>query len=279
MQTSIYNYSDYRSYLRAAIEEKVRKNPSFSLRAFARDADLSPSHISRALSGQKKLSVSAAQSISGSLGLNSRELEYFRTLVELEKSKGQDAELNHQNKKRILKSLALQQRGRMKVLSLEVFQVIANWYHFAILSLVATKNFQSSSGFVAQRLGIKALDARFAVERLIQLGLLEEKNGVWTVVDNGAITTTDDFKSAAIQENLRQQLGLAEKALDNIPVELREFNNISVVMNQSDIPKAKKKIRAFIEDFNSEMERNRGEEVFQLNVQFYPLSQREKGQS
>ena len=262
VQTSIYNFTDYRSYLRAAIEEKVRKNPAFSLRAFARDAGLSPSHISRALSGQKRLSASAAHLISQSLVLNAREVAYFQTLIELEKSKDSVKGQGFQNEKRLLKSLAQQQRGRVKILSLEVFQAISNWYHFAIVALAGTKNFQSNSNWVAQRLGIKALDARFAVDRLIQLGLLEEKNGVWTVVDNGAISTTDDFKSAAIQENHRQHLGLAEKALDSVPVELREFNNLSLVMNHGDIPKAKKKIRAFVEEFNSEMDRARGGRSF-----------------
>ena len=279
MQPSIYDYDDYRAFLRACLEEKARKNPAFSLRAFARDTGLSPSHLSRALSGQKKLSGSSAHLISANLELNSKESSYFQTLIELEKSKSFDKDGGSQNGTRLLKNLGREHKGKVKVLSLEMFQAVAHWYHFAILALTNTKGFQSNAGWIAQRLGIKALDARFAVDRLLDLGLLKEKNGAWTAENDAKLSTTDDFRSAAIQENHRQHLQLADKALENFPVELREFNNITLSMNLGDLPKAKKRIREFVEKFNEEMERNRGDEIFQLNVQFYPLSQQEKGQS
>jgi uncharacterized protein (TIGR02147 family) len=270
---SILQYDDYRSYLRDSLEDKARKNPAFSLRAFARSTGLSPSHLSRTLSGQKSLSASSAQLISSSLGLSARDTAHLLTLVELEK-----ASLG-MNEGRILNRIAKQRRGQPRILSIDTFQAVSQWYHFAILALTNTRGFQSSASWIAQRLSIKTLDARFAVDRLLNLGLLKEKNGTWLAVDGAQITTTDDFRSAAIQENHRQHLELAASALGEIDPALREFNNLTLSMNLSDVPRAKKKIREFVDKFNEDMERNRGQELFQLNVQLYPLTQSEKGQA
>lgn len=273
MSISIFDYDDYRNFLRDSLEEKARRNPAFSLRAFARDTGLSPSHLSRALSGQKKLSSSSARLVSEGLGLGVRESEHMQTLIELEKA------ARNQYDNRLLKNLTRHNRRRAKILALETFQAIANWYHFAILALTNTRGFQSNPGWIARRLGIKPLDASFAIDRLLELKLLTQENGNYVAADGAQVSTTDDFRSAAIQENHRQHLEIAAQALKDIDVELREFNNITLAMNLSDIPKAKQKIREFVDRFNREMDRDQGQELFQMNVQFYQVSQQEKGQS
>lgn len=273
MGTTAFDFDDYRAFLRASLEEKAKQNPAFSLRAFARFSGISPSHLSRTLSGQKKLSSSSVHLIANSLGLSAGETNHLLALVELEKT------TDDKKKSRIVRSLGRQAGGRTKVLSLENFQVLSDWYHFAILALAKTRGFQASSLWLAQRLGIRSLDAKFALERLVKLGLLEKHGSGWRAADDGQISTTDDLASAAIRENHRQHLQLAEKALAELAVEVREFNNLTLAMNLGDIPKAKRKIRAFIDEFNREMERDQAQEIFQLNVQFYPLSRREKGQA
>lgn len=276
MATSIFDYNDYRAFLRASLEEKTRKNPSFSLRAFARSAGVSPSHLSRSLRGQKTLSVSSGRMIALGLGLTSREASRLQSLIELERATKRDVD------PKLLAKIAAQtgaSKNRSKLVSLEVFQLISHWYHFAILNLAGTRGFQSSATWIAQRLGLRSLEAKIAVERLLELGLLEDRGGKWTAANGGQLSTTDGVKSAAIRENHRQHLEKAAVALEEIPIELREFHNLSLVMNLKDLGKAKQAIRDFVEEFNREQERENGEEVFQLNIQFYPLTKIQKGRA
>jgi len=74
-------------------------------------------------------------------------------------------------------------------------------------------------------------------------------------------------------------LGLAQAALREIPVELREFNNLTLCMNPSDVPRAKKALRDFMDKFSRDFESIPGHELFQMNIQFYLLSKKERGQS
>jgi uncharacterized protein (TIGR02147 family) len=273
MNESVFEFDDYRAFLRTSLKAMAQKNPVNSLRSFARKTSISPSHLSRALSGKKKLSASSVHLISESLGLSANETNHLLALVELEKAKEGD------KRNRIIRILKKQARGKTKTVSLETFQVVADWYHFAILALTNTRGFQSRTDWISRRLGLGVWDARIAIERMLKLGLLIETKNGWKAVNEAEISTTDDLQSSAIQENHRQHLKLAEKALLAYAPELREFNNLTLSMNLRDLPKAKKKIRDFVSQFNQDLERNEGDEVFQLNVQLLPLSLRKKGTS
>jgi uncharacterized protein (TIGR02147 family) len=271
--TSVLDYDNYRNFLKDVLQEKIRKNPTYSLRAFARQLAMSPSHLSRALSGRKRLSVQSARLVSQSLAHSPEEAEHFLALVEIEGARSDEA------KKKIIGRLAKDKRAGSRVVALETFRAISGWHHFAILSLTTTRGFRADASWIAKRLGIKPLEARLAVDRLIALGLLEKTPKGWRAVNDANIETADDVGSAAIRENHRQHLELAAKALEEVPVELREFQNLSLSMNLSEMPKAKKMIRAFVKRLNHELETNPGQEIFQMNLQFYLLSKSEKGRA
>ena len=270
---SIFHFDEYRKYLRAVLDEKTRRNPSFSLRAFARAAKVSASHLSRTLNGESKLSATSARQIALALNSSAEEADHFLGLIELEQA------ADDVDRRRILKRLSRNQPSRAKVLSIEHFRLIAEWYHFAILNLPNLRGFRSDISWVAKRLGIRPIEARLAVERLLMLGLMHKTPKGLKAAEEVDLQTTDDISSAAIQENHTQHLNLAQNALREVPIELREFNNLTLSMNLADVSRAKKALRDFIDKFNRDHESVPGQELFQLNVQFYLLSKSERGKS
>lgn len=272
-EVSVFGFDDYRKYLRAVLDEKTRRNPSFSLRAFARAANMSPSHLSRTLNGESRLSATSARQICLTLNSSTEESEHLLGLIELETAK------DDHSRAKLVKRLERNRPSRTKVLSIEHFQVIAEWYHFAILNLVNLRGFRSEAEWIAKRLGIRTVEARAAVERLLNVGLMKKTPKGLKAVEDADIQTPSDIVSAAIQENHIQQLGLAQAALREIPVELREFNNLTLCMNPSDVPRAKKALRDFMDKFSRDFESIPGQELFQMNIQFYLLSKKERGQS
>jgi uncharacterized protein (TIGR02147 family) len=155
---------------------------------------------------------------------------------------------------------------------LDKFRIVADWHHFAILALANTRGFRKDPNWIARRLGIKVPETKDALERLISIGLLVPQGKTLKAVNDANITTSDDVRSAAIQENHNQHLRKSAEALRTIIPELREFHNITLSANLSDVVRAKKLLREFIVRFNAEIESPQSEEVFQLNFQFYPLS-------
>jgi hypothetical protein len=53
----ILKHRDYRAFLKSELEERMEKNSSYSLRAFARDLTVSPQMLSLVLNGKKTTSL------------------------------------------------------------------------------------------------------------------------------------------------------------------------------------------------------------------------------
>ena len=76
----VFESKTYIEYLKSELERRLGQNSSYSLRAFARDLQISPGNLSEIVKGKRPLSKKNAQKIAGSLGLNPIEEEAFLAL-------------------------------------------------------------------------------------------------------------------------------------------------------------------------------------------------------
>jgi len=263
----VCRYTDYRDYLQSDLEIRTQANPQFSLRSYAEFLDVSPSHLSRVLGGKKKLSLAAATRFSNKLKHKKEETQHFLDLVQLEGAENQ--EYKNQLLQQISKRAA---KYHKEVFTLENFNLISDWYHFAILSMLKLKDFKPSPQWISKRLGITYLEAKIALRRLVDLQLLEIKGDQYSEVNDFTITTTDDISSLAIKNNHKQNIQKSLRALDEQDTDEREFNNCTVVINKQALPKIKQKLRKIMHDLNDELDTEGGDELYQMNYQFFKLT-------
>jgi len=107
----------------------------------------------------------------------------------------------------------------------------------------------------------------------VDLELIENKGDKLVEATDYAITTTDDISSIAIKNNHKQNIQKSLKALDEQPTNAREFNNCTVVINQKDMPIIKQKLRKIMNDLNDDLDTKGGDELYQVNYQFFKLTQ------
>jgi len=264
--TSIRDYSDYKPFLRALLQEKMTKNPSFSLRRMALLCGVSAACLSRIIQGKRRLAADTATKIVNAFQMSAKDADYLHTLVAVERCQ------NSAERDRLMLKLSKAQTKNTTTLSMEVFRMVADWQHFAILSLANSSGFKGSPSWIANRLGISVSDAKLAFQRLQELGLLKMSEQNEWIVSEPNLETAHDQAEVAVRENHRQHLAKAADILNTVPLTLREFNNLSVCMNLDQTEKAKQRIREFVDSFNSEFDQKKSKEVFQLNVQFYPLT-------
>jgi uncharacterized protein (TIGR02147 family) len=266
MSKLLWNTSDYRHVLRAELESRLSRNPVYSLRAFARDLGISCSRLSEVLSGRYGLSREASLGIAARLGLSPTEQQFFGDLVE-----------SRHARSRVKRELA---KARLKLrkkttpenrLALDRFQLIADWYHYAILELTYLDGFQSDAVWIARFLEISETTARDAIERLQRLGLLIVRDGRFAAVDD-FFDTESDVPSQALRKFHRQIL---EKAIDAIHLQTvheRELSAMVLAVRREQIPEAK----TFIREFQREFVRRFGDgankdDVYTLSTQFFSL--------
>lgn len=190
----------------AFIQSKI-KNPAFSLRAFARKLDMSPSAVSEIIQGKRRISRKLAERIICRLSLDPKEA---RSLLKLFSQPG------------------TQETSPAEYLELSTdrFRTISEWYHFGILSLAETRGFQSDSKWIASRLKLRVQEVEKALERLERLGMIRREAGKIKVTGQ-QYSTPDNIADLAIQKFQSDNLDLAKRSLDEDAVDLRDFTSMT----------------------------------------------------
>lgn len=245
-----------RSHLLAA----QSKNPKFSLRSYSRKVGIHHGALSAIMNGKRNVSKDLAEKITRKLLIDpvSRneilnlfpEKRKYRTVEEME-----------------------QDEAAPKYLEIEAstFKLMAEWEHFAVLSLIKTDDFINDYAWIASRLGITKYRSQEVVERLLELGFLEIKNGELVRVQ-AKIRSSDDTVNLSVRKSHEENLELARESLNRDSIQERDFTYITMPVDPAKMARAKEMIRKFQDEFSDVMEADAKTEVYRLAVQFFPLT-------
>jgi uncharacterized protein (TIGR02147 family) len=245
--------------LKSDFFKKQSKNPNYSMRAFAKKLGVSHTVLSLIFSGKRRLSQQLAHQIVDKLDFTFKQRKLFL------------AEHSHHN------SEQAEQFDQVQQMDLDKFALLSEWQHYAILSLLETTDFKMDEVWIAKRLGISELMVKNAIERLVRLELLaKDSKGKWHQ-KNGYIRFDNKTSTAATKHFHKQLIKKAYESLENDPFDIREQSSMTFAMNPKDLPYAIERIKEFRYKLSQELENmSPQKEVYNLCVQLYPVSRREK---
>ncbi len=157
---------------------------------------------------------------------------------------------------------------------MDQFSVMSEWHYFAILSLLKTKDFESTPAFISSRLGISLQTAERSLDRMLRLNVIQKDASGNLIQSTEGIRTTDDLKDISIQKNHLQTLELAKKSLEEKEINERDFTSLTLPLDREDLPEAKRMIREFQNSFYERFNTGKKpKDVFRIGVQLFPLTQ------
>lgn len=230
------------------------KNKLYSLRAFARTLGLPAGRLSELLSGKRMATRAMIVKLSEKLTLKPLQTESWHLQSEEERRSGV--------------------RTHYSVINERELELLSDWYHFVILSLMKTKDFRADTRWIALRLRLSVKEVDEALARLVELGFLKINDGKYKIL-KGSVTTTHEIASMAIRRAHRQYLEQAEKSLDGVAVALRDITTICMEIDLKKLPAAKKKIEKFRRDLCRYLSNGDATEVYRLNIQLIPTTFRD----
>lgn len=237
-------------FLRMKLEESKLRNPNWSMRAFAQKLGMSSGALSEILQGKRALSIKSRQKIIQKLNLSPSEQRVL---------------LGDQLK-------PIKTTAHAFTLSADAFHLISDWWHFAILNLLKTKDFQPRLSWIADRVGLPKATAELAWKRLLRLGYIEKNAKGELKRRHPKMSTSDDILNLSIRKSHQEDLRLIEQALNDVPIESREFGSMTMAIKTKDLPRAKALIREFQDEFCDHVESDAADEVYRLSIAFYPLT-------
>lgn len=272
---SLFEYTDYRKFLRDYYDSKKREKKGFSLKVLADRAGFKArDYILRVMNGSRNLSQSGAFMLSRSLRLSEKETDYFTNLVSFNQ-----ANMSREKDFFLRKMAEVGKYNRLQKLRQEQVIYLSEWYYSALRSLLPVIDFKDNYAELAKFLDppLTPAQARKAVELLVQLGLLtREKTGKYSVPVS-QLTVDGEVMSVALTRFHKQSLELAKRAIDYYLSQEREISGVTLSLSSSGLDKIKTEIQTFRRKVMAIAEQDANEEgAFQLNIQLFPLSKRRK---
>lgn len=243
-------------HLQKTFAERSRKNPQYSLRAFARSLEMDSSTLSALLRGKRPLTAKGAQKIIAALGIQDPTLAQQLLLGTI--GSAADASLPQYNE-----------------LALEVAEVLSSWEHFALLSLLEVDTIRKNLRSLSHRLNIPTGVALDCLTRLEKLGMVKRQGELWIHTHRNMATPTN-VPSHAMREMHRQHIQMAIQSLEQHSIHARDISGITMAVASHRLPEARKMIQDFRRKLSAFLEDAPRDSVYRLNIQLFPLSSEEK---
>ena len=270
---AIFQFTDVIDFLNFEFESKRLRNQRFSLRAWSRQLGYqNPSFLSHILKRQRKLNLELAQKISVNLHLSDESKKYFEVLVLLQNSKNVDEKNLYIE---LIEAISCGKKEKVQSFNLEVFRVISDWYHAAILELIELKSLKHNAESIAQRLGgeVSVDQVEKATERLCRLGLVvRQPSGQLKRAEDNPILFESYIPSEAIRHFHKQMIEKAKAAIDQQDITERELRAVTVAIRKKDYEKAQRIIKEAHTKVLALARKGDADELYQLNTQWFRLT-------
>ncbi|HBQ20606.1 MAG: hypothetical protein A2Z91_07465 [Deltaproteobacteria bacterium GWA2_38_16] len=284
MEVNLYQYKDYRNFLKDFYVEKKKTNHSYSYSVFSRKAGLqSPNYLKRVMDGSRNLTHRNLRNFVVGLGLSKKESHYFENLVMFNQS------IQSQSKDFYfgeLKKISDKNDAAFKIDG-AYYEYLSHWYYVAIHEMVNLKDFKEDPEWICQHLKNKITksQAKHALSFLLSTGLLKREplkgtKGKLTQV-HPKLKYLKDVKNIAIQKFHEQMMDLAKESIDQEDITKREPSSLTLCVTENNYEEIKKFIQEFRAELNDKFscQPGTGKEVIQINFQLFSLTPKERSQS
>lgn len=272
----IFDYVDYRAFLRDYYVEQKARTCQFSFRAFAKRAGIrSFNFLQLVMKGQRDLSAQMAMHFARGCGLKGPEAEYFCELVAFGQAK------TSEERNRAYERLARFRQFR-SLHQLEPAQSAYhnNWYMPAIRELVLLPGFVEDPKWIASMLrpAISPGQAREALATLQELGLLVRDRAGKLCQSSALVTTGPGPLGHHVANYHRVMIEQAARALDEVPRDQRDMSSLTLCVSAQAFENIRRRIAEFRQELLqlAELE-GPADRIVQLGFQLFPLSNQSKG--
>ena len=270
MDSKVLTSETNEEYLRILIEEyRVRrnKNKKYSIRAFAKYLGVSHSMLSQIFLNQKGISEQMAEKIADKLHLNTLEKSIFiNSTVKCFARSNSEKVRASANLDKLMQSYA-----NNALLKKEGIANINHWSYVAIFETICMKKANTLDS-IGTYLNLPAKNIEKVLNDLILLNIIQITDGHILALSN-SIQTTNDIPTLAIKDYHVSMTAKMAEALENHSVNDREFQNTVLSFPADQMTAAKKMIRDFIIEFNTQFHLdNPTPPLYSLSVGFFKLN-------
>lgn len=277
---SVFDYFDYRAFLKDKFEEAKARNSRYSIRLFNRLAGArSTSFLKNVLESKRNLADDGIFKMARGFRLNEAETRFFSALVKFNQA------VRHDERDHYFQEMGRHRRFiQAKLLEASHYNLYSHWYYSAILEAIRTKTAgrKKDVKWLGARLvpKVDSRSLRKALHDLKKIGLLEDDKKEGLKRRESMVTTPDSVRSLGVSNFHIAMSGLAAQAVARETGREREFSALTIALSPNGFERAKKAVREFRKALHSLLEQEDVEPrtlVAQINLQLFKLAKSPEG--
>ena len=212
---NIFEYQNYRTYLKEYYNEQKASKKYFSYRYFSNKAGINASAcLYYVIEGKRNLTKKSIDKISQAIGHSKEENEYFENLVFFNQA-------TTISDKTLYYSRIVECRKPLDIIhvSKDRYEFYSKWHHSIVREIVTMFDFKGDFALLGRQLlpPISAGDARESIELLEKLGFIErDDNGLYHQTDALIGAKPQPQQAFIIEKFQTEMLTMAIKAYDRM---------------------------------------------------------------
>ena len=266
----IFEYLNYRDYLRDTYTSKKAEHSYYSFRLFSEKAGFkSPNFLKLVIDNKRNLTKESVTRFVKGLSLNRQEADYFENVVFFNQSKTLEEKNLYLNN--LLKYRA---RTDPKKIEQSEYAYYSAWYHPVIRELATAIDFKGDYKKLGQSVvpAISATDAEKSVKLLLSLNFIK-KAGTAFVKTEAVLSTGLSVRSVGVATYHKEMIRLGRESIERFPASQRTVESLTLSVSLQTYKAIIEKTRQFSMEL-LDMARNddRTETVAVVNFQVFPMS-------
>ena len=226
---SIFHYTDYRAYLKDALQALKEKDPKMSQRWIQQRLGLKTSGwLADLLAGRRKLGRPQLEAFSRILNLSAREELYFQTLVDHVHATSVPA------RNRAFEKLASFHEVPRDLIDPDRFEYFSKWYYGAIREYLLIEPYRGDPAKLAKSLNppITTAQAKEGIAVLERLGMVKRFASGELRPSVEHVKKLPHFGPEHYYRYIRAQMELGLDAVERIPKEERDVSALTLVLSE-----------------------------------------------
>lgn len=270
---SVVEYLDYRKFISDFYSER-KAMYGFTWREFARIAGFSnPVYLKQVADGKYNLSTEAAERVAKAVDLVGIESTYFKLLVSFSNAK------NDRLRQAVFVQMqAIAKKRKSTALIDDVFKLFKSWKYSVIRELAVSMDCPTPVEISKMCYPeIPTGEVSAALKLMCKLGVLVQ-DGTGNYHQTSKVLSMMDEAKPVASTNLQREMGnLALDALSELPFAERSMSGLTIGISSKNYERIVKEIADFRKRITSiVVEDEKTEQVYRLNLQFFPLSKKLK---
>ncbi len=225
----IFHYTDYRAFLKDALQALKEKDPKMSQRWIQQRLGVKTSGwLADLLAGRRKLGRAQLEVFARILNLSAREELYFQTLVDYMHA------TSTPNRNRAFEKLASFHEVPRDIIDPDRFEYFGKWYYGAIRELLLIEPYKGDPARLARSLNppITPAQAKEAISVLERLGMVKRYASGELRPSVEHVKKASHFGPDHYYRYIRAQMELGIDAVERIPKDERDVSALTLVLSE-----------------------------------------------